>query len=151
MNYLLDNLSLLYKTSGWTYSTLAAKLNEGLSQNQQFSSDQIRGWEQRLRPPKTSFKFVLAKFFGVDVKEIEEKRLSQSTVIERINKANDEAGDQNLANQYEILANQRVILSLLASMKKPEVSLISDDVRKTLQKMVEEEKEKVLKEKRRRF
>lgn len=54
-------------------------------------------------------------------------------------------GTEILANQVEILANQRVILGLLGSIKKPSRFEPSNSVRKTLQMMVEEEKEKVLK------
>lgn len=161
VNYLLDNLSLLYNTSGWSYDKLSTKLNEGLPPDQQFTRDQIRGYEQRLtKTPKSNFKNVLAKFLEIDPKELVERKLTVEEIEGKINEASIDAGKELLSNDVELIAQNRVILTLLASiakpalhasMKKSGIEPSSYSVQELLQMMIEEEKEKVLKDKRRRL
>ena len=161
MSYLFENLSLLKQTSGWSYDTIAVKLNEGLPKDQQFTSDQIRGYEQRFtKKPKPHFKIVLAKFFDLDTKEIVDRKLTVEEVEEKISETPIDAGKELLRNDVEIMAQNRVMLTLLASiaspalhasMKRSGVEPESYSVQELLQMMVEEEKEKVLKDRRRRI
>lgn len=161
MNYLLENLSLLYNTSGWSYDKLSTKLNEGLPPEQQFTRDQIRGYEQRLtKTPKSNFKNVLAKFFQMDPREVVDRKLTVEEIEERINETAIDAGKELLTNDIELIAQNRVMLTLLgsiakpallAAMKKSGIEPSPYSVQELLQMMVEEEKEKVLKDKRRRL
>lgn len=86
MEYLLKNLTNLYRLSGWSYENLAAKLKEGVPEKQQFSKDQIRSYEQRLTTPKSHFKNVLADFLRVDVKDIISRELTDKEIEESVQK-----------------------------------------------------------------
>lgn len=89
MDYLLENLTSLYEVSGWSYENLATKLKEGLPENEQFSKDQIRSYEQRLTTPKTKFKKVLANFLKVEVSDLLSRKLSDAEIEEAIRKKRD--------------------------------------------------------------
>lgn len=89
MDYLLENLSKLYDVSGWSYENLATKLKEGLPENEQFSKDQIRSYEQRLSTPKSHFKKVLANFLNVNVEDLFKRVLSEQEIENAIRKKRD--------------------------------------------------------------
>lgn len=86
MDYLLENLTKLYEVSGWSYENLATKMKEGVPENEQFSKDQIRSYEQRLTTPKSHFKKVLSNFLKVSVEDLLGRVLSDREIEEAIKK-----------------------------------------------------------------
>lgn len=135
-----ENIKTIKNAIGSSQAKLAQKINKGLNPEDFYSRDQIFNYENGRSEPDGLFKKQLAKLVGVSVSDIENKKLKAADLqISNTAVQVPDAGTMLLQNQVELMATQRVILSVLAEIQAASAGRLPTELASIYRRMVKDE------------